>query len=144
MPLISGLGLISIAFGANDTQTIKAFVEAESFDGPSLIIAYSHCIAHGYDLSLGLEQQKIAVDSGIWPLYRYDPRRLEEGKSPLILDSKEPKLPVSEFMKNEARFNIVERQDPERYKRLLASAQAQAENRYKLYAHMAEFGAKSV
>ncbi|MGD9638173.1 MAG: pyruvate:ferredoxin (flavodoxin) oxidoreductase [Alphaproteobacteria bacterium] len=132
-----------IALGASDTQTIKAFVEAESFDGPSIIIAYSHCIAHGYDLSQGLEQQKIAVESGLWPLYRFDPRRSTEGQAPLILDSKEPKRPVSDFMNNETRFKIVKNQNPERYEHLVAFAQEQVESRYKLYSHLAALGAKT-
>ena len=77
----------SVAFGAKDSQTVQAFQEAESYDGPSLIIAYSHCIAHGYDLRFGAEQQKLAVDSGVWPLYRYDPRRVERGEPPLVIDA---------------------------------------------------------
>ncbi len=77
-----------VAFGAKDAQTVKAFLEAEAYPGPSLIIAYSHCIAHGYDMAFGTEQQKLAVDSGVWPLYRFDPRRIEAGQPPLQLDSR--------------------------------------------------------
>ena len=80
-----------VAFGAKDAQTVKAFLEAEAYDGPSLIIAYSHCIAHGYDMAHGAEQQKLAVDSGVWPLYRFDPRRIAKGEPPLQLDSVRPR-----------------------------------------------------
>jgi pyruvate-ferredoxin/flavodoxin oxidoreductase len=100
-----------VAFGANDTHTIKAFLEAESYDGPSIIIAYSHCIAHGYDLKYGLDQQKKAVDSGVWELYRYDPRLAKEGKNPFMLDSKAPKIPVSEYTKGENRFRMLTKID---------------------------------
>ncbi len=115
-----------IAFGADDPQTTAAFLEAESYDGPSLIIAYSHCIAHGYDMINGLEQQKRAVSSGHWPLYRYDPRLLATGEKPLEMDSDPPSTLLGDFMANESRFRVVERTDPERYKRLLAAAEAQA------------------
>ena len=81
-----------VAFGAKDAQTVQAFLEAEAYPGPSLIIAYSHCIAHGYDLAHGCEQQKLAVDSGVWPLYRFDPRRVAAGRPPLQLDSAAPKI----------------------------------------------------
>ena len=81
-----------VAFGAKDTQTVKAFIEADAYPGPSLIIAYSPCIAHGYDLVHGLDQQKLAVDSGYWPLYRFDPRRAASGERPLVLDSGAPKI----------------------------------------------------
>lgn len=128
-----------VAMGANDSQVIKAFKEAEAFDGPSLIIAYSHCIAHGYDLSQGLSQQKLAVDTGAWPLYRYDPRNKDLGKSPLMLDSKAPKKPLSEFMRNEARFKIVQRQDAERFERLAKAAQEKVNSRRGFYEHLAKF-----
>ncbi len=87
-----------VAMGASDQQTLKAFLEAEAYDGPSLIIAYSHCIAHGIDMSKGLEQQKLAVQSGYWPLYRYNPALLDEGKNPFMLDSKEPSLPLERYI----------------------------------------------
>ncbi len=83
-----------VAMGANDRQTVNAFLEAESYDGPSLIIAYSHCIAHGINMAKGLDQQKLAVDSGYWPLYRFDPRLKEDGKNPFQLDSRAPKIPL--------------------------------------------------
>ncbi|MCL4222247.1 MAG: pyruvate:ferredoxin (flavodoxin) oxidoreductase [Phycisphaerales bacterium] len=127
----------SIAMGANDNHTVKAFVEAESYDGPSLIIAYSHCIAHGYDLQYGLDQQKRAVESGIWPLYRYDPRRVEAGEPPLVMDAKGDKIPVKEYLRNETRFRMVERMNPERFHRLADASQAAAERRVAVYQHMA-------
>ncbi len=123
----------SIAMGAKDAQTLKALREAESFPGTSLVIAYSHCIAHGYDLKLGAEQQKLAVDSGIWPLYRYDPRRILAGEAPLQLDSPPPKLKARDFMKNEGRFRMVEMRDPKRYAQLLDAADANAAVRRSIY-----------
>jgi pyruvate-ferredoxin/flavodoxin oxidoreductase len=124
--------------GSSDMQTVKAFLEAEAWDGPSIIIAYSHCIAHGYELSLGLEQQKLAVDSGYWPLYRYDPRRLATGDNPLMLDSAAPKSDIAKFMANETRFRVVQQQNPERYKELLAAAQKEVASRYVIYEQMAK------
>ena len=127
-----------VAMGANDAQTIKAFVEAESFNGPSLIIAYSHCIAHGYEIGeQGLEHQKAAVESGFWPLYRFDPRRVAEGKPGLQLDSKAPTKVMADYMSNETRFQIVKKADPERYERLVQFAQEQVEERRRLYEHLA-------
>ncbi|MFH1144286.1 MAG: pyruvate:ferredoxin (flavodoxin) oxidoreductase [Candidatus Eisenbacteria bacterium] len=126
-----------VALGARDSQTVKAFIEAASYPGPSLIIAYAHCIAHGYDLINGLSQQKLAVDSGLWPLYRYDPRRVAEGKPPLQLDSGEPTIPVKEYMQNEARFRMIEKMNPERYRMLLERAQQVQRERWATYKHMA-------
>lgn len=127
-----------IAIGAKDSQAIQAMVEAESFNGPSLIIAYAHCIAHGYDIGTqGLEHQKMAVETGLWPLYRFDPRLLAEGKVPLQLDSKTTK-DVSEFMNSETRFKIVQRADIERYERLVKLAEQRIQNRLKLYDHLAK------
>ncbi len=126
----------SIAMGANDNHTAKVFQEACSYPGPSLVIAYSHCIAHGYDLSHGLEQQQRAVASGIWPLYRYDPRRIEQGLPALQLDSKPPSIPVSEYMSQETRFRMVEKIDPERFRRLAKEAQRHTSDRLKLYQHL--------
>ena len=127
----------SIALGANDNHTVKAIQEAASYPGPSLVIAYSHCIAHGYDLSHGLEQQKRAVASGIWPLYRYDPRRTEQGLPALQIDSKAPSIPVNEYMSQETRFRMVEKIDPDRFRKLGQAAQEHASQRVKLYEHMA-------
>jgi pyruvate-ferredoxin/flavodoxin oxidoreductase len=130
--------IAKIALGANERQTVKALQEADSYPGASMIIAYSPCIAHGYDLALGLNQQKLAVDSGYWPLYRFDPRRIAEGESPLMLDSKEPKIGVDQFTKNETRFRMVERQDPERFKKLLKAEQAEVTSRFGIYEQMAQ------
>ncbi len=127
-----------VAFGAKDAQTVKAFLEADSYDGPSLIIAFSHCIAHGYDLEYGLEQQKLAVDSGYWPLYRFDPRRLAHGENPLILDSSAPKADVGKFMANETRFRVVEQQNPDRYRHLLTLAQREVALRFGIYEQLAK------
>ena len=127
----------SIAFGAKDAQTVKAFLEAESYPGPSLIIAYSHCIAHGYDMAFGCEQQKLAVDSGMWPLYRFDPRRIEAGQPPLQLDAAAPKIRVEQYMKNENRFRILERLGTDRARGLAAAAQRDAERRFQHYQQLA-------
>ncbi len=127
-----------VAFGAKDAQTVKAFLEADSYDGPSMIIAFSHCIAHGYDLEKGLDQQKLAVDTGYWPLYRFDPRRLANGENPLQVDSAPPKGGVASFMANESRFRVVQQQNPENYKNLVAAAQREVTMRYGLYEQMAK------
>ena len=126
-----------IAFGGKDTQTVRAFQEAESFPGPSLLIAYSPCIAHGYDLKFGLDQQKLAVESGYWPLYRFDPRRIEQGVPALQLDSVPSRSDLTQFMRNETRFRIVEHQDPERFRELAAAAQRQNAYRMALYQQLA-------
>jgi pyruvate-ferredoxin/flavodoxin oxidoreductase len=126
-----------VAFGAKDVQTVKAFQEAESYDGPSLIIAYSHCIAHGYDLAYGAEQQKLAVDSGVWPLYRYDPRRVAQGQPPLVLDSGDPKVSAKQYMRNETRFRMVEKIDPVRFKRLALLAERNTRQNVAVYKQMA-------
>ncbi len=126
-----------VALGAKDVQTVKAIMEAESYPGPSLVIAYSHCIAHGYDLANGISQQRLAVDSGAWPLYRFDPRRHALGEPELQLDSPAPKVPLADFLKNENRFRIVQQQDPERYAELLALAQKNVHEHYALYQKLA-------
>jgi pyruvate-ferredoxin/flavodoxin oxidoreductase len=126
-----------IAFGAKMAQTIQALQEAEAYPGPSLVIAYSHCIAHGYDMLYGVDQQKLAMTSGIWPLYRYDPRRVGLGEPPLHLDSGPPKTPLAEYMRNEGRFRVVEQADPVRYARLLKSADRVMRQRYAVYQQLA-------
>ncbi|MGH7342231.1 MAG: thiamine pyrophosphate-dependent enzyme, partial [Candidatus Rokuibacteriota bacterium] len=126
-----------VAFGAKMAQTAQAFLEAEAYPGPSLIIAYSHCIAHGYDMAQGAAQQKLAVDSGVWPLYRFDPRRLVKGEPPLHLDYGPPKAKVADYMRNESRFRTVERADPARFKRFLEDSQAAAQRRYAVYQQLA-------
>ncbi|HOM23343.1 MAG TPA: pyruvate:ferredoxin (flavodoxin) oxidoreductase [Termitinemataceae bacterium] len=127
-----------VAMGANIAQTIKAFREAESYDGPSIIIAYSHCINHGIDMMKGMDQQKAAVTSGVWPLYRYDPRLKEQGKNPFQLDSKEPSTPVEDFMYKEVRFKALKAADPARADLLLAKAKAQIERTWKEYKYLAD------
>ncbi len=127
-----------VAFGAKDVQTVKAFIEAESFPGPSIIIAYSHCIAHGYDLAFALDQQKLAADTGYWPLYRFDPRRMANGESPLILDSGAPKVELSKFTNNETRFKVVEQLDRERFKMLSEHAQHEATLRFSVYEQLSK------
>ncbi|HEY65150.1 MAG TPA: pyruvate:ferredoxin (flavodoxin) oxidoreductase [Caldilineae bacterium] len=127
-----------VAFGANDAQTVRAFLEAESYDGPSLIIAYSHCIAHGIDMAKGLDQQKLAVDSGYWILYRYDPRRKAEGKPPLQIDSKGPKIPLKEYIYNETRYRMLIRSNPEMAEHLLAEAQKAVEEHWRKYEQLAK------
>jgi len=122
-----------VAFGAKMLQTVQAFREAEAYCGPSLIIAYSHCIAHGYDMAQGAAQQKLAVESGVWPLFRFDPTRIAKGEAPLNLDYGPPKAKVADYMRNEARFRMIERADPARFKRFLEDAQAAAERRYLVY-----------
>ncbi|MGD8488036.1 MAG: pyruvate:ferredoxin (flavodoxin) oxidoreductase [Anaerolineae bacterium] len=126
-----------VAMGANDRQTVRAFVEGESYDGPSLIIAYSHCIAHGFNLRLGFQQQQAAVDSGSWPLYRYDPRRADEGLNPLQLDSRAPKIPLQDYAYNETRFRMLTQSKPEEAERLLALAQKDINERWQMYEQLA-------
>lgn len=128
-----------IAMGANDTQTIKAILEAEAYDGPSLIIAYSHCIAHGINMSKGLESQKLAVESGHWPLFRYNPDNIAEGKNPLKLDSKAPKIRLEDYIYKETRYKMLTKAQPEIAKHLLGEAQAEVLKRWKLYEQMAQF-----
>jgi pyruvate-ferredoxin/flavodoxin oxidoreductase len=127
-----------VAMGANDNHTVKAFVEAERWDGPSLILAYSHCIAHGINMRLGMNHQKAAVDCGHYPLYRYDPVRRLNGLNPLQLDSKAPKLPLRDYATMENRYQMLMKADPERSKALLDDAQRQAHARYAELARMAE------
>jgi pyruvate-ferredoxin/flavodoxin oxidoreductase len=126
-----------VAFGAKVNQVVHALAEADAYPGPSLVIAYSPCIAHGYDLRHGAEQQKLVVSSGIWPLYRFDPRRLAQGEPPLQLDCNPPTVPVKAYMQNEARFRMVERMDAGRFKQLAAAAQREATQRFAVYQQLA-------
>ncbi len=126
-----------IAMGAGDQQTMNAFLEADAYDGPSLILAYSHCIAHGYDLRKGLEQQKLAVESGAWPLYRYNPALIEQGKNPLSVDSKQPTIPISKYAYNETRYRMLLLSDEQRAETLMAQAENDAKRRWELYQQMA-------
>jgi pyruvate-ferredoxin/flavodoxin oxidoreductase len=126
-----------IAMGANDAHTLRALREAEAYDGPSLVIAYSHCIAHGYDLRHGMDQQKAAVASGHWPLLRYDPRRAREGKNPLQLDSKAPSVPLKSYAYNETRYTMLAHSDPDEARRLLDLAQDDVAARWRYYEYLA-------
>ncbi len=127
-----------VAYGAKDTHTLKAFLDAESYPGVSLIIAYSPCIAHGVDMSHNHRQQDLAVKSGHWPLLRYDPRLREQGKNPMSVDSAAPSIPFREFARNEARFTVLERQHPEAAERFMAQAEEDARLRHQEYLELAE------
>jgi pyruvate-ferredoxin/flavodoxin oxidoreductase len=127
-----------VAMGANDQQTLHAMLEAEAYDGPSLIIAYSHCIAHGIEMSKGLSQQKLAVQSGHWPLYRYNPALSEQGLNPLVLDSKEPTVPLEQYAYNEGRYNMLRQSDEVRAEVLMKEAKQDDSNRWKLYQQLAK------
>jgi pyruvate-ferredoxin/flavodoxin oxidoreductase len=126
-----------VAMGANDQQTLHAFQEAEAYDGPSLIIAYSHCIAHGIEMSKGLEQQKLAVQTGYWPLYRYNPTLAEEGKNPFILDSKAPSLPLEEYAYHETRYRMLLQSDEQRAEALMQAAKHDVQERFAQYQDLA-------
>jgi pyruvate-ferredoxin/flavodoxin oxidoreductase len=126
-----------VAFGANDQHTLKAILEAEAFEGPSLIIAYSHCINQGFDLRKGLEQQRLAVQSGAWPLLRYNPALAAEGKNPLVLDSKDPTIPLDEYAYNETRFKMLVQSDEARAEMLMKKAKEFVAERWSFYQQMA-------
>ncbi len=127
-----------VAMGARDEHTLKAFLEAEAYDGPSLIIAYSHCIAHGIDMTTAMSDQKVAVDSGQWLLYRYSPERARLGENPLTLDSRPPTKPVKDFLVQQTRFKMLTKSKPEDARRLWQQAQHDAEQRYRLYEYLAQ------
>jgi pyruvate-ferredoxin/flavodoxin oxidoreductase len=127
-----------VALGARDAQTLNAIREAESYPGPSLIIAYSHCIAHGFNLTQGMDHQKLAVDTGYWPLYRYDPRRATKGENPLVLDSAAPKTELSKLTRLENRYAQIARRDPGLVARYETAAQAGVNERYQIYKKLAE------
>ena len=126
-----------VAMGANDAQTVKAFLEAEAYPGPSLIIAYSHCIAHGINMTLGMGQQKLAVDSAAWPLYRYNPTSAAAGKNPLSLDSKAPKIPLKDYVYRETRYSSLAKRDEEHAEMLLNLAQEDVLARWRQLEQMA-------
>ncbi|MGO9403136.1 MAG: pyruvate:ferredoxin (flavodoxin) oxidoreductase, partial [Terriglobales bacterium] len=128
----------SVAMGAKDEHTLKAFLEAEAYDGPSIIIAYSHCIAHGIDMTTAMSDQKVAVDSGQWLLYRYNPERTLVGENPLILDSRTPTRKVKDYLQQQTRFKMLLKSHPEHAKLLWQEAQEDAEKRYRLYEYMAQ------
>jgi len=131
-----------IALGGNDTHTVKAFLEAEAYDGPSLLVAYSHCIAHGYDMAYGLEQQKKAVLSGYWPLMRYNPMLRHEGKNPFQLDSKPPSIPLRDYAYNETRYTMLARSHPEAARDLLHRAQDDIYRMWHVYEYRASMPAR--
>ncbi|MGA9294013.1 MAG: pyruvate:ferredoxin (flavodoxin) oxidoreductase [Ignavibacteriaceae bacterium] len=122
-----------VAMGSNDTQTLKAFLEAEAYDGPSLIIAYSHCIAHGIDMGRGMQNQKAAVDSGYWQLYRYNPDLSKEGKNPFKLESKGLKIPLKDYAYMETRYKMLTKTHPDRAERLMEEAQKDVVDKWKTY-----------
>jgi pyruvate-ferredoxin/flavodoxin oxidoreductase len=126
-----------VAMGAGDTHTVKAFLEAEAHDGPSLIIAYSHCIAHGYDMMFGMEQQKKAVLSGYWPLMRYNPALRLEGKNPFQLDSRAPSIRLREYAYQEARYTMLARSNPDVAAELLKLAEEDVDRKWRVYENRA-------
>jgi pyruvate-ferredoxin/flavodoxin oxidoreductase len=128
-----------VAMGGSDTQTVKAFLEAEAYPGPALIIAYSHCIAHGYDMVHGLDQQKAAVQSAYWPLFRYNPALAAAGGAPFQLDSRPPTLPLEKYAYGEGRYTMLVQSAPETAAMLLEEAQGDVNLRWKLYEHWARF-----
>ncbi|MBN8774238.1 MAG: pyruvate:ferredoxin (flavodoxin) oxidoreductase [Thiobacillus sp. 63-78] len=128
----------TVAYGAKDVHTLRVFHEAESFDGPSLIVAYSPCIAHGYDMLYNLRQQDMAVKSGHWPLFRFDPRLAETGANPFKLDSAAPSQPIKAFMESETRFAMLARSHPEAAQQFMEQAQQDAERRFRTYQEMAQ------
>jgi pyruvate-ferredoxin/flavodoxin oxidoreductase len=128
----------SVAMGAKDEHTLKAFLEAEAYEGPSIIIAYSHCIAHGINMTTAMSDQKIAVDSGQWLLYRFNPERAEQGENPLMLDSRTPSKKVKEYLQQQTRFQMLTKSKPEDARRLWQDAQRDTEVRYRFYEYMAQ------
>jgi pyruvate-ferredoxin/flavodoxin oxidoreductase len=127
-----------VAMGAKDAQTVNAFKEADSYNGVSVIVAYAHCIAHGYDLAQSIQQQERAVESAYWPLFRYDPRRVAAGESPLKMDSPAPKIDLSQFVQGETRFKQVEAANPEGFKKMIEQAQKDVREKYALYEQLAK------
>ena len=128
----------SVAMGAKDEHTLKAFLEAEAYDGPSIIIAYSHCIAHGINMTTAMSDQKLAVDSGQWLLYRYNPERMLQGENPLMLDSRTPNRKVKDYLQQQTRFQMLTKSKPEDARRLWEQAQHDSEVRYRFYEYMAQ------
>jgi len=126
-----------VAIGANDAHTVKTFLEAEAYEGPSIIIAYSHCIAHGIEMHKGLEQQKKAVESGHWILMRYNPDLAAEGKNPLSIDNKAPTLPLSDYIYQEVRYKALQAADPTTAAELLAEEEKELKLKWRYYQHLA-------
>ena len=127
-----------VALGAKDMQTVRAMQEAESYPGTSLIIAYAHCINHGIDMQRGLDQQAAAVDSGYWPLLRFDPRKAAQGESPLKLDSPAPKIPLVDYIMKETRYRQVQQMNKEHFQKMVEEAQKHVNERYALYDQLAK------
>ncbi|MGD8306385.1 MAG: thiamine pyrophosphate-dependent enzyme, partial [Ignavibacteria bacterium] len=127
-----------VAMGANDTQTLRAFIEAEAYDGPSIIIAYSHCIAHGINMGLGMQNQKAAVDSGYWQLYRFNPELVEEGKNPFKLESKGLKIPFKDYAYMETRYKMLTKSHPERAEQLIKDAQKDVTEKWQEYERLVD------
>jgi pyruvate-ferredoxin/flavodoxin oxidoreductase len=127
-----------VAMGANPQQTLLAMREAEEYNGPSLILAYSHCIAHGYDLKDGLRQQQLAVASGYWPLIRYNPGLREAGMRPFVLDSTRPTIALEDYAYNENRYTVLKKSNPEDAARLMRMAQETVSRRWETYEHLAK------
>ena len=132
-PLVPGASPLS-----HDLDACQRLAEADAYPGPSLVIAYSHCIAHGIEMKMGMEQHKLAVETGYWPLYRYDPRHASAGEHPFRLDSRAPKLPLSEFTSREARFAMLARARPDEAAELAALAQHDVDERWHVYEQLAE------
>ena len=132
----------AVAMGSSDMQSIRAFIEAEAYDGPSLIIAYSHCIAHGIDMAKGMNNQRMAVESGHWPLYRYNPLLAKDGKNPFKLDSKPPKISFEDYAYMETRYKMLTKSNPEAAKDLMALAEGDAKRRVAKYEAMAQEAGK--
>jgi len=132
-----------VAMGAKDEHTLKVFLEAEAYDGPALIIAYSHCIAHGINMTTALQNQKAAVQSGQWLLYRYHPERAQKGDNSLQLDSQAPRLKVEQYLNLENRFKMLTKSKPDEARQLFAQAQRDVEARWQLYQHLAARNGKS-
>jgi pyruvate-ferredoxin/flavodoxin oxidoreductase len=135
----SNVYVASVAMGAKDEHTLRAFLEAEAYEGVSLIIAYSHCIAHGINMTSAMSHQKELVESGRWLLYRYNPELVKEGKNPLQIDMRSPYKPVNESMDRENRFKMLTKTKPEEAKHLLQEAQQDIDTRWRMYQYLAEF-----
>jgi pyruvate-ferredoxin/flavodoxin oxidoreductase len=137
MTIYGSVYVATVAMGADDAHTVRVLHEAEAYRGPSLVIAYSHCIAHGYDLIHGLAQQAAAVKAGAWPLFRDDPRRCDAGENPFQLDGKAPSIPLAQYAYNETRYTILAQADPERARTALAEAERDVARRWALYRRLA-------
>jgi len=130
-----------VAMGYSDVQTLRAFLEADAYDGPSLIIAYSHCIAHGISMEKGLEQQRLAIQSGAWSLYRYNPLAALDGKNPLTVDSREPSFAVADYAYNETRYRMLVNKDENRAEQLMKTANEEARQRWERLQRLADLEA---